>query len=209
MKLHDLRQQYKKGTINEIQLPENPIIFFKEWFNEAIQFHQFEANACVLSTVAGNRPSSRVILLKEIDLKGFVFFTNYISRKGMELSQNPFATLNFFWPDLERQVRIEGKVTKIEPDESDRYFISRPIESQVSAIISPQSSLIESKDELLQRRLGFLSKGADIQRPEHWGGYCLTPDYFEFWQGGADRLHDRIIYSIKNESQWQKNRLAP
>jgi pyridoxamine 5'-phosphate oxidase len=209
MKLHNLRQQYKKGTINEVNLPDDPIIFFKEWFTEAMQFHQFEANACILSTVSANRPSSRVILLKEFSPKGFVFFTNYNSRKGMELSQNPFATLNFFWPDLERQVRVEGRVAKIEPDESDNYFLSRPMESQVSAIISPQSSIIESKQELLQIKNDFLSKGLKIQRPENWGGFCLTPDYFEFWQGGADRLHDRIIYNARNESQWLKNRLAP
>lgn len=209
MKLHNLRQQYKKGTINEVNLPDDPIVFFKEWFTEAMQFHQFEANACILSTVSANRPSSRVILLKEISTKGFVFFTNYNSRKGMELNQNPFASLNFFWPDLERQVRVEGKVAKIEPDESDCYFLSRPMESQVSAIISPQSSIIDSKQELLQIKNDFLSKGLKIQRPKNWGGFCLTPDYFEFWQGGADRLHDRIIYSARNESQWLKNRLAP
>jgi pyridoxamine 5'-phosphate oxidase len=209
MKLHDLRQQYKKGSLNEDNMPADPILFFKEWFKEAMQYHQFEANACVLSTTAGNRPSSRVILLKEIDSDGFVFFTNYLSRKGKELSDNSFASLNFFWADLERQVRIEGKVSKIDQVESDRYFISRPIESQISAIISPQSSVIESKMELLKRKNSFINNDVNLQRPENWGGYHLIPDYFEFWQGGADRLHDRIIYKIIGVAQWKKNRLAP
>ncbi|MBW7846733.1 MAG: pyridoxamine 5'-phosphate oxidase [Bacteroidales bacterium] len=207
MKIHSMRQQYAKDSLDERTCPADPFIFFDQWFRQAVEQHAFEANACILSTANELRPSSRVVLLKEFSENGFVFFTNYDSRKANDLNSNPMASLLFFWPDLQRQVRVEGVVEKIPAAESDAYFSVRPVESQVSAIISPQSRIIPSKEWLIEQRDQFLREGKKTVRPNNWGGFALKPDYIEFWQGGQNRLHDRIVY--EKTSDWTKKRLAP
>jgi pyridoxamine 5'-phosphate oxidase len=170
-----------------------------------------EPTAMVLATVSSEwRPSARVVLLKSVDDKGFVFFTNYLSRKGVQISGNHAAALTFFWPLTERQVRIEGIIGKVDVDESDTYFYSRPLESQINAIISPQSTPISSRSQLEQERekLMFMDGNENLQRPSHWGGYRLKPDRMEFWQGRPGRLHDRIQYLLDG-SVWNVSRLAP
>ncbi len=204
-----MRQQYAKNQLDESDCPSSPFGFFQAWLAEAIAHHAFEANACVLSTVNGQRPSSRVVLLKEMSEQGFVFFSNYKSRKAIELESNRLASMLFFWADLERQVRVEGNVERIAIAESDAYFLSRPQESRLSALISPQSSIIPSKKWLADRREAFLQSGQKALRPANWGGYVLKPDYFEFWQGGKHRLHDRIAYKELASGEWEKFRLAP
>jgi pyridoxamine 5'-phosphate oxidase len=165
-----------------------------------------------LSTVnKENRPSSRVVLLREVNEDGFSFFTNYLSRKGHDIAVNPFASLNFFWHDLERQVRIEGKIVALDATDSDAYFASRPRGSQIGAWSSPQSQIIDSR-QILEKNVDQYTAqfdGKDVNRPPHWGGYCLIPDYLEFWQGRESRLHDRISYSLNTEGIWMRNRLAP
>lgn len=205
----NIRKDYKKFALDEKHLQENPFQQFSLWMEEVLQSGVDEPTAMVLSTVShDNKPSSRVVLLKEVSDSGFVFFTNYESRKGIQLSANPHASLLFFWKELERQVRIEGKVFRIPTDNSDAYFLSRPLESRISAIISPQSKKIESRDALEKKRDELLKENHKLMRPEKWGGYILIPDYFEFWQGRENRLHDRIVYE-KNENTWKKFRLAP
>ena len=208
MKLHDLRQHYGKESLDVNACPDDPMALVKTWIEKAIEVHAFEANAFVLSTTSNGRSSSRVVLLKEITENGFIFFSNYKSRKGIEIETNPMASMLFFWPDMERQLRIEGDLTKIPPSESDSYFDSRPLDSRLSAIVSPQSNVIESMDRLMKDRIEHIKQSDKIKRPESWGGYILTPDYYEFWQGGAYRLHDRIAYKLKN-GEWLKVRLAP
>ncbi len=208
MKLHDLRQQYGKESLDESTCPADPMVLVKEWIEKAIEFHAFEANAFVLSTTSHGRSSSRVVLLKEITENGFVFFSNYKSKKGIEIETNPIASMLFFWPDMERQLRIEGALTKIPASESDVYFDSRPLDSRLSAVVSPQSNVIESMEDLMKARNELLKQSDNVKRPAGWGGYVLTPDYYEFWQGGAHRLHDRIAYKLKN-GEWLKVRLAP
>ncbi len=208
MKLHDLRQQYGKASLDESTCPADPMVLVKVWIEKAIEFHAFEANAFVLSTTNHGRSSSRVVLLKEITENGFVFFSNYKSKKGIEIETNPIASMLFFWPDMERQLRIEGVLTKIPASESDVYFDSRPLDSRLSAVVSPQSNVIESMEGLMKARIELLKQSDNVKRPASWGGYVLTPDYYEFWQGGAHRLHDRIAYKLKN-GEWLKVRLAP
>lgn len=194
----------------ENDLPADPLAFFRHWFLESIRARVNEPNAMVLATASGNHPSARVVLLKELDTNGFVFFTNYESRKGRELTENPLASLVFFWPELERQVRVEGKVERIGEASSDEYFTSRPYESRVSALISPQSRVVPSREFLESMHADFISNnsGMNINRPANWGGFVLIPDYIEFWQGRHNRLHDRIVYH-KKEDVWEISRLAP
>lgn len=208
-KIHDYRKSYTKDTISVETTAENPFSQFKHWFELAENLKDFEPNAMVLSTVsAEGAPSSRVVLLKEFSAhNGFVFFTNYDSRKGKNLQVNPNASLLFFWGPLEKQVRIEGVVEKISPEESDKYFYSRPLESQIGAIASPQSQKIEGEDFLINR-FKEIQTNNNIKRPENWGGYTLKANYFEFWQGKIGRLHDRITYTLQN-NEWLKNRIAP
>ncbi|MCB0739106.1 MAG: pyridoxamine 5'-phosphate oxidase [Bacteroidetes bacterium] len=183
---------------------------FNVWFNEALKAEVLEPNAMTLATASSNgSPSCRVVLLKGVD-NGFVFFTNYLSRKGSHLLENPNACLNFFWPELERQVRIEGSVEKVSALESDDYYNSRPFGSQIGAWASPQSQKIEGR-ELLEQRVEELQKEFSedtIKRPEHWGGFRLRPDFVEFWQGRPSRLHDRICYLLEND-RWNRFRVAP
>ena len=208
MKLHDFRKQYIKKELDDANLPQGPIALFEQWMETAIENHAFEANVMVLSTVHKQRPSARVVLLKEVDEKGFVFFTNYDSRKGTEISESPFGSLTFYWADLERQVRVEGILHRIASARSDEYFNSRPKLSRISAIVSPQSQVIDSR-ELLETKLKAIEQsGSEIIRPENWGGYCLVPDAIEFWQGRVNRMHDRIRYRL-DTGHWVKERLAP
>jgi pyridoxamine 5'-phosphate oxidase len=211
MELQDLRINYGKGSIHDRNLPDQPMEWFAEWLGQAIQASAFEANAMVLSTVAENGyPSSRVVLLKGFDERGFVFFTNYESRKGKQLDSNPQAALLFFWPEMERQVRIEGVVHKAEEELSDEYFYSRPLESRVSAAVSPQSEVVSSREQLEIMHNAFLNSNPDgrFERPQHWGGYRLDPRLIEFWQGRKNRLHDRIQYE-REGFNWKRTRLAP
>ena len=197
--ISNIRQDYSKAQIEVGTLLTTPVEQFKIWLNEAIVSKVNEPTAMVLSTVSNNRPSSRVVLLKEVREEGFVFFTNYTSEKGNEMAENPFVSLNFFWPELERQVRVEGAVKKVSDSESESYFKSRPLGSQIGAWASPQSKEIESR-ELLENNVKKYTDqfGSDVQRPPFWGGYCLVPDKVEFWQGRSNRLHDRIEYQLEN-----------
>jgi pyridoxamine 5'-phosphate oxidase len=204
---HHIRQNYGKSALNESDMPNDPLILFEVWFDQALEDNLPDANAMVLSTVINNKPSSRIVLLKAVEEGNLVFFTNFRSRKGKEIDQNPFVSLLFFWPQHERQVRIEGHATRIMAASSDDYFRSRPRESQAAAIASNQSEIIPDKMELMQI-YDQLLKSDDLKRPGHWGGYQVVPEYFEFWQGGAHRLHDRITYS-KTNSEWQIGRLSP
>jgi pyridoxamine 5'-phosphate oxidase len=211
MDLSDMRKDYTQSAIQDGDFPLDPRNWFRQWLNEAMDSGEPEPTAMVLSTVSYEiRPSSRVVLLKSVDEHGFVFFSNYHSRKGIQLKGNHFAALSFFWPLTERQVRIEGIVGKTDVNESDNYFYSRPVESRINAVISPQSTVIESRSylEMEREKLLFSDGSENILRPEHWGGYRLIPDRIEFWQGRPGRLHDRIQYLLKSDV-WEINRLAP
>lgn len=206
----DIRKDYKLLTLNETDVNTNPIQQFQQWFTQAIDSKIDEVNAMCLSTVQANKPSSRIILLKEINEKGFSFFTNYQSKKGTQLAENPNASLCFYWKELERQVRIEGVITKLSETLSDEYFNSRPLGSKLGAWASPQSSVIESRKLLEEREEQYKQAfGEQVTRPPHWGGYILQPNYIEFWQGRSNRLHDRICYSLQENGEWKIERLAP
>jgi len=210
-KILQLRKEYTLEALDENHIKNNPFDQFKYWMEEAINAEIKEPNAMVLSTVHDKRPSSRVVLLRDIRENGITFYTNYLSKKGYEIEHNPYASLNFFWPELERQVRIEGKVEKLPVDESKQYFALRPRGSQIGAWASPQSQVIGNRTELenwvKQYELQFENK--DVSLPNHWGGYVLIPDYFEFWQGRESRLHDRLFFQQTAVNSWQKGRLAP
>jgi pyridoxamine 5'-phosphate oxidase len=208
----DIRKDYMQATLDEADLGENPIVFFEKWFAQADAAMVNEVNAMTLATVDDqSKPHARIVLLKAIDDKGFTFFTNYQSNKGKNLSVNPNAALVFFWPELERQVRIEGLIEKVSVAESDTYYLSRPRGSRLGAWASPQSSIIENRAVLEAKEKEFLEHfdGKEIHRPEHWGGYRLQPNRVEFWQGRSSRLHDRICFELDTTNQWQKFRLAP
>lgn len=208
----DIRKDYMQATLDEADLGENPIVFFEKWFAQADAAMVNEVNAMTLATVDDqSKPHARIVLLKAIDDKGFTFFTNYQSNKGKNLSVNPNAALVFFWPELERQVRIEGLIEKVSEAESDTYYLSRPRGSRLGAWASPQSSIIENRAVLEAKEKEFLEHfdGIEIHRPEHWGGYRLQPNRVEFWQGRSSRLHDRICFELDKTNQWQKFRLAP
>ncbi len=206
--LHDIRKDYGKQTLSEADLGSNPIEAFRLWLHQAISYPCPEPTAMVLSTVSNSGiPSARVVLLKDIDLQGrFCFFTNYNSRKGNEITNNPNVCLTFFWADLERQVRIVGTVEKGSDKLSREYFASRPFASQLGAMVSPQSEPIESK-QWLNLKYQEVRKFNKPIKPEHWGAYLITANEIEFWQGGKNRLHDRIYYRKKNG--WEVSRLAP
>ena len=207
--IKDLRTDYLKSELNVEDLAEEPITLFKKWLSQAIS-HSNDANAFVLSTVNSyGVPSSRVLLLRDITQKGFTFFTNYSSRKSQEIEVNPNVCMNFFWPGMERQVRINGSINRLSEQESDDYFNSRPYESRIGAWCSPQSQVIKSR-EVLEKKIKELKKQYpnEVPRPENWGGYFIIPNEIEFWQGRASRLHDRFLYKKEGES-WIINRLAP
>ena len=209
--LADLRQHYTKGGLEEHQIPDSPFILFNEWFLQAGELGVLEPNAMVISTVsADNKPSSRVVLLKGIEDGGFIFYTNYESRKGKELEHNPYISVLFFWPEAERQIRIEGKVSKISTESSKEYFVSRPRESQLGAWASAQSSIIQGRHSIEESYQQCLAQyeGKEIPLPDFWGGYIIHPSSFEFWQGRPSRLHDRMKYN-KQQDSWHIVRLSP
>jgi pyridoxamine 5'-phosphate oxidase len=209
-KLAELRTDYALKTLEEADVDRDPLKQFGVWMVEAIHARVPEPTAMHLSTVAANgRPAGRIVLLKGMEPGGFVFFTNYDSRKGRELAANPVAALTFLWKELERQVRIEGRVEKVPEADSDAYFATRPLGSRIGAWASPQSEAIESRAWLEQRWAELTAQhGEEPPRPPHWGGYRLVPDYLEFWQGRLSRLHDRIVYA-REASAWRISRLAP
>jgi len=207
MDLRDHRKTYNKFELLESEVKTNPIEQFKLWYQEAKESTIVEANAMTLATATPDgKPSARVVLLKEVKPDGFVFYTNYLSRKGKEINENPHAQILFFWDVLERQVRIEGTLEKLSRAESQIYFDSRPEESRAGAIVSPQSQRVPDR-KFLEEKLNALDK-SNLKMPDHWGGYILKPTYIEFWQGRHSRLHDRIFYELENE-HWTIGRLAP
>ena len=211
MDIKNLRLNYKKSTIDFKNLVENPIHYFMNWFEDALKVNKHEANACVLSTISSdNYPSSRVVLLKAVTENGFTFFTNYKSSKAKDIDANPNVALNFYWPELERQVRIVGIAKKIMINDSDTYFKSRPRESQMGAWLSDQSKVIGLDYNFMETLNSLESKFKDkeVERPLHWGGYCIEPIKVEFWQGRPSRLHDRLEYKIE-DGKWIYKRLAP
>lgn len=209
--IQNLRQDYRSAGLTEVDVDKDPITQFGKWFKEAIEAQLFEPNVMTLATADQfGKPSARVMLLKGFDENGFVFYTNYDSRKGKMLTANPQAALVFFWPELERQVRIEGVISKVDEETSTAYFHSRPKGSQIGAIASTQSHLITSK-AVLEEKVKTLTeefKDKEVPRPLHWGGYLVEPTYLEFWQGGSSRLHDRLVYE-KVDGAWAISRLAP
>lgn len=207
--IQNLRVNYKKFKLVENKLPKNPFVLFSKWFNEILKSDILEPNAMILSTSLKNKPSSRVVLLKQYDEQGFTFFTNYDSRKGKELAKNNSAALLFYWMDFERQVRIEGKIKKISKKESEEYFNSRPLDSRYGALASEQSKILIDRKILIKRIKELKKKfGNNPPLPDSWGGIKLIPNYFEFWQGRENRLHDRICYK-KIKSDWKIFRLFP
>ena len=192
-----IRQEYTLAELSERKVNKNPFEQFNKWLAEALDSLLYEPTAMHLSTVdSKGKPSGRIVLLKGLEENGFIFYTNYESRKGRELIEYPQACLTFFWPELERQVRIEGLVTKVSPETSNDYFNSRPVSSRLGAIASPQSKKIESREQLESEFSAIIDsyKNREIVRPTNWGGFILKPEYFEFWQGRSSRLHDRIVY---------------
>ena len=208
--LADLRKSYERGELDEASSSTDPLRQFQTWLEQAIQAGVPEPNAMTLATVgADGRPSTRVVLIKGADERGLVWFTNYESRKGRELASNPLAALQFHWVELERVVRIEGRVELASAEESDRYYASRPLDSRIGAWASPQSQPISSRAVLVANAAkAAVRHGLNPSRPPHWGGYRLVPDRWEFWQGRRSRLHDRVRYNLE-AGGWARQRLAP
>jgi pyridoxamine 5'-phosphate oxidase len=215
MTIADLRKDYKLASLSEADVDADPLKQFDKWLKEVITAELPEPTAMSVATVSGTmagqmHPTTRIVLLKGFDSQGFVFFTNYASRKGVGIAANPFACLLFHWVELERQVRIEGRIDKVSEEESEAYFNTRPIESRLGAWASPQSHVIPDR-EWLEKKLAAVAEQyhGDPPRPPHWGGYRLTPNWFEFWQGRSNRLHDRIQYRLDANRGWIIERLAP
>ena len=207
----DLRKSYERAELNEDASSADPRQQFSQWLDEAIAAKVPEPNAMTLATVGSDlRPSTRVVLIKGLDERGIVWFTNYDSRKGRQLAGNPYAALQFHWVELERVVRIEGRVEKISDEESDAYFHSRPLDSRIGAWASPQSEVISGRGVLVANAAKYGAKFLlQPPRPPHWGGYRLTADRWEFWQGRRSRLHDRLRYAQQADGSWLRERLAP
>lgn len=209
-KLADQRKSYELDQLDESQTTNAPLELFERWFTQAEKAKVPEPNAMTLATVgADGRPSTRIVLIKGIDARGVVFYTNYNSRKALELDTNPFAAVQFHWVELERVIRIEGRVEKVSAEESDEYFNIRPLDSRLGAWASPQSQVIANRGVLVKNVAEVTTRfGLHPPRPQHWGGYRLLPDTWEFWQGRKSRLHDRIRYRLAG-GKWVKERLAP
>ncbi len=210
--LANLREDYLRRTLDEADVARDPFTQFGAWFADAVAAELREPNAMTLATATpGGRPSARMVLLKGFDTAGFVFYTNAESRKGVELAANPYAALVFFWNELERQVRVEGRVEPVSPAESDAYFASRPRGSQLGSAASDQSRVIPSRETLEQHvaELEARYPSGNVPRPPHWGGYRVIPDVIEFWQGRPSRLHDRLRYTRQPNDSWHIDRLAP
>ena len=210
MDIKNIRIDYNQHKLSRKELPINPVDFFKKWLNDASFLNIKDFNSFVISTVSDkNIPSSRVVLLREIKNNRFVFFTNYNSNKGRDIKLNNYVSMNFFWRQMERQIRIQGKIYKIKEIESDKYFISRPYKSQIAAISSNQSEIIKDRKVLEDKFDLNLKKYKDnVQRPQNWGGYYIDPINFEFWQGRKSRMHDRFLYTLKKD-KWVISRLSP
>lgn len=212
MNLQDLRRSYQRATLSEQEVDGNPLVEFRRWFENALKAEILEPNAMALGTAnTQGQPSVRIVLLKEVDVEGFVFFTNYHSRKGQEIAENQQVGLTFFWGELEQQIRIEGRAKFIAPAASDAYYHSRDRGSRIGAWASPQSQRIADRTvlEKLVQDYSLKFEGLEqIERPPHWGGYCVVPHRIEFWQGRASRLHDRIVYERK-DGVWEIYRVAP
>ena len=216
MQLGNMREDYQQGELLESEVSSNPFKQFENWFQTALTSDLTEPNAMLIATVNGDgSPSMRTVLMKDFSEAGFVFYTNFNSRKGKDIEANPQVALLFYWGTLERQIRIEGRAERVPSEIADGYFHSRPRSSQIGAHASPQSQVIPDRDFLQDQLRDLEAQFADheIPRPEHWGGYCIKPVYFEFWQGRSSRLHDRICYrQIQTKgkpSHWQVERLAP
>ncbi len=210
--IQNLRQDYRSASLNEDDVEKDPYLQFEKWFKEAMAAEVYEPNAMTLATSTPNGiPSARIVLLKEFDNEGFVFYTNYKSKKGVEIAESPYAALVFFWADLERQVRIEGVVERVSEEESAEYFKIRPRASQLGALTSAQSETIPNRKVLEDRLEALTAKYVDkeVEKPEHWGGYRVIPNKIEFWQGRRSRLHDRILYIQNKDQSWKFERLAP
>lgn len=206
-----LREDFTKGTLSKSEVNKNPYLQFESWLHEAVKAQIPEVQAMTLSTVSSNNtPSSRIVYLREFDDNNFWFYGNYESRKAQQLKENPNACLNFFWPQLERQIRIEGTVELCDDSYSDNYFNGRPLESKIGSWASQQSKELPSREELEKRVEKFKQEfdGKTIQRPPYWGGWVLKANYYEFWQGRKSRLHDRICYELTN-TNWNITRIAP
>jgi len=208
----DLRQNYTLAGLSEADLNSDPIAQFNVWFQQALDADLLEPNAMTIATATPDgKPTARIVLLKGVDQRGFVFYTNYESQKGQQLIANPYAALVFLWDKLERQIRIEGKVVKLDREESAAYFHSRPKASQLGAWASAQSRVIPNR-EVLEQKLEDLQtqyKDETVPIPEHWGGFRVVPNRIEFWQGRPSRLHDRLVYDLKDDHSWQIQRLSP
>jgi pyridoxamine 5'-phosphate oxidase len=212
MDIAQIRREYTKKKLSSKSVKKNPIEQFQLWLKEAVDANCMEPTGMNVSTVSeNNTPSSRMVLLKGVDNGQFIFYTNYQSRKGTQLAKNPSIAALFYWPELERQVIIEGKVEKCNTEESDRYFQTRPWKSRIGAIISPQSQPIPNRNYIKKAFMVEAGKHLPdyVKRPENWGGYRITPERIEFWQGRSSRLHDRVLFSKSSDDQWAIQRLAP
>jgi pyridoxamine 5'-phosphate oxidase len=210
-RIADLRKSYEKDELVEDRARDQPLEQFSHWMQQAIEARIEEPNAMTVATVGANgRPASRVVLIKGFDARGIVWYTNFHSRKGRDLQAHPFAALQFHWVALERVVRIEGRVEQVDAAEADEYYASRPLSSRIGAWASDQSQPIASRATLVARAAEFgLKYGLNPPRPPHWGGFRLSPDYWEFWQGRPSRLHDRLSYRLQEDGRWHRERLAP
>lgn len=211
LNLADIRQDYSKKELSPEDCLPDAVAQFELWLNEAMTAQVHEPTAMNVATVGEDgRPTARIVLLKGVESGQLVFYSNYLSRKGKQLAANPFVSITFFWPELERQVRIEGRVQQVAPEVSDAYFASRPYTSRLGAWASEQSTEISSKTVLVSRAAMFgVKHPLNVPRPPHWGGYAVIPDRVEFWQGRPSRLHDRVVYLLQADASWQRVRLAP